>query len=955
GPTEGTILASSHEAAAAGMAVRLPIGRPLSGTRLRVLGHGGLPVPISVPGELHIGGRGVARGYLGRPELTAERFVPLSVGDRWYRTGDLTRFRPDGSLEFLGRIDHQVKVRGFRIELGEIESVLQEQPEVRAAAVVAREQPGTGALWLVAYLVFAPEAQAPALAELRGRLAARLPDYMVPARFVALPALPLTSTGKVDRRALPAPEPGRREERGEAARGMSPAEQRLADLWAKLLGVERVEAHDDFFELGGHSLLATRLLSRVREAFGVEVPIRALFDAPTVAGLAAYLAVSGATSPPPPLRPVPRPETPETGLPLSFAQERLWFLDRLEPGGSVYNIPAAVRLAGPLGMAACGAALDEVMRRHEALRTGFREGPDGQPVQVIEPWSPLGLPAVDLSALSGEAREAEVRRLVREEAGRPFDLAAGRPLRAAVLRLDAAAAEHVLLLTVHHIAADGWSVGILVRELAALYGAFRAGRPAAAAGLPELPVQYADFAAWQREWLSGAALETQMAHWRRALAGAATLELPTDRPRPAVRNPRGARREVALPPALAEDLRRLARGQGATPFMVLLAAFEIFLGRLSGQEDVLVGTPIANRTHHEIEGLIGFFVNTLVLRGDLSGDPDFVTLVRRTREVTLAAYAHQDLPFEKLVEELAPARDASRTPLFQVMFTLQDSAPEAGMAGLGDLAAEALEVASETAKFDLGLALARATDGGFGGALEYSADLFDALTVARLAGRFEILLAAAAATPGWRIWELPLLAPVERAVLLLEWNDTGLESRRRPVASVPLAVEEQARRRPDAVAVAAPEGLLSYGELNRRANRLAWRLRALGVGPEVPVAICAERSTALIVGLLAILEAGGAYVPLDPTHPPARLALVLADLAAGIARPVVLVQEHLRGRLPEEPAGSPRAVLSLDDFSGPDEQEDDPPLPPLPPIDTAGQRAYVIYTSGSTGTPKGVE
>ncbi|HEV7514904.1 MAG TPA: condensation domain-containing protein, partial [Thermoanaerobaculia bacterium] len=497
------------------------------------------------------------------------------------------------------------------------------------------------------------------VADLRSHLKSRLPDFMLPAGFVLLPALPLTPNGKVDRRALPAPELGQREEGEERVASRTPAEELLVDLWADLLGVDQVGIHDNFFALGGHSLLATRLVSRMREVFGIELPLRALFDSPTVAGLAERLAAGTGETLPPPLQVAPR----NGELPLSFAQERLWFLDRLEPGGSAYNISAAVRLVGPLDVPAFAAALGEVVRRHETLRTGFREGQHemaGWPVQVIAAWSPPELAVVDLSVLSGGpggAREAAIRRLAGEEAGRPFDLAQGQPLRVALLRQSGSL--HVLLLTVHHIAADGWSMEVLVRELPALYGAFCAGRRSP---LPELPLQYADFAVWQRAWLSGATLEAQTAYWRQALAGAPILDLPTDRPRPAVRSSRGAGRKMALPPCLSADLRRFARGQGATPFMVLLAAFEILLGRLDGQEDLLVGSPIANRNHREIEGLIGFFVNTLVLRADLSGDPDFLTFLGRTREATLSAYAHQDLPFEKLVEELAPVRDGSRTP-----------------------------------------------------------------------------------------------------------------------------------------------------------------------------------------------------------------------------------------------------------------------------------------------------
>jgi acyl carrier protein len=572
----------------------------------------------------------LARGYLNDSGLTAEKFrlnpATGTIDDRLYLTGDLGRYLPNGEVTFAGRGDFQVKIRGFRVEPAEIEAALARHPAVAAAAALLREERGEH--FLVALFVPCP-GEEPTPAELREHLLRQLPSYMVPAAFTRIAALPLTPNGKLDRRVLKHLVPALSQMVGEAsgsayAAPRDPREELLAHLWAGLLGLDQVGIHDNFFALGGHSLLATRLVSRVREVFGVELPIRALFDTPTVAGLAdllaALLAAGAGDAPPPPLRALPR----QGELPLSFAQERLWFLDRLAPGEGAYNISAAVRLTGPLDVAAFGAALGEVVRRHEALRTGFREGVEGRPIQVIGAWRLPGLPVIDLSVLSGgsgEAREAAVLRLAREEAGRPFDLTSGRLVRVALLRLANPGSEHVILLTLHHIAADGWSMGVLVSELAALYGAFRTGRPSP---LPELPIQYADFAFWQRAWLSGLALEAQMAYWRRALAGAPTLALPTDRPRPAVRSSRGARRRVALPPGLSEDLQRLAHGNGATPFMVLLAGLEILLRRLSGQEDLLVGSPIANRTHREIEGLIGFFVNTLVLRADLAGDPDFL-------------------------------------------------------------------------------------------------------------------------------------------------------------------------------------------------------------------------------------------------------------------------------------------------------------------------------------------
>ncbi|HEV7517758.1 MAG TPA: amino acid adenylation domain-containing protein, partial [Thermoanaerobaculia bacterium] len=938
GPTECSVV-STVQRVMSGAGGAPPIGRPISSMRLSVVGRSGELVPASVAGELYAGGAGLARGYLGRPDLTAERFVPdplaavagesIEPGARAYRTGDLVRWLADGSLEFLGRIDRQTKIRGFRIEPGEIEAVLTQHPEVVQSAVLVREdRPGDRRL--TAYVV--PRgAGGLSVADLRSHLKSRLPDFMLPAGFVLLPALPLTPNGKVDRRALPVPELGQREEGEERVASRTPAEELLVDLWADLLGVGQVGIHDNFFALGGHSLLATRVVSRVREVFGIELPLRALFDSPTVAGLAARLAAGTGETAPPPLLAAPR----EGELPLSFAQERLWFLDRLEPGGSAYNISAAVRLVGPLNVVAFVAALDEVVRRHEALRTGFREGQHemaGRPVQVIEACRPIGLAVVDLSVLSGRALEAAILRLAGEEAGRPFDLAQGQPLRVALLRESGSL--HVLLLTLHHIAADGWSMEVLVRELAALYGAFCAGRRSP---LPELPIQYADFAVWQRAWLSGTVLEAQTAYWRQALAGAPTLDLPTDRPRPAVRSPRGAGRKMALSPGLSADLRRFARGQGATPFMALLAAFEILLGRLGGQEDLLVGSPIANRNHREIEGLIGFFVNTLVLRADLSGDPDFLTFLGRTREVTLAAYAHQDLPFDKLVLELAPVRDASRTPLFQVMFTLQNATP--AVSSFAGLATEWLDVTGETAKFDLTLSLGSSEESGFVGAIEYGTDLFDASTVMRLAGHFAQLLKEFVAVPERRLGDASLLSATERQQAVLEWSG---ESREYPCEkSLPELFAEQAALAPDAVALVFAAEHLSYGALAGRAARLARHLGARGVAAGGRIGLCLERSLARVVATLAILEAGCAYLPLEPSYPRERLDFVLRDSAV----PLILSEERLLSVLPESAAG----VLCLDRL-----EEAAPPASTGLPWVPAGALAYVMYTSGSTGVPKSV-
>ncbi|HEY4575612.1 MAG TPA: condensation domain-containing protein, partial [Thermoanaerobaculia bacterium] len=661
-------------------------------------------------GELCLGGV-LARGYLGDPALTAERFVPDPfgpAGGRLYHTGDLARRRAGGELEFLGRIDRQVKIRGFRIEPGEVQAALV-QAGAHQAVVTVRSDRSVGSptdQQLVAY--FTGDATA---AELGQALRARLPAYMVPAFFVLLDALPLTPHGKVDLRALPPPDVFAAGRPGEDAPA-TPAEQLLAGLWSDLLGVESVGAHDDFFALGGHSLLATQAVSRAREIFDVELTPADLFAAPTPAALAGRIAGlrdDGAAALPPP-RPVPREGQ---GDPLSFSQERLWFLQRLAPESSAYNVPGALRLRGPLRPGVLARALAEIVHRHEALRTVLREGAGGVPVQVVLPPPAVPLPVVDLRA------EGEAERLLAQEAARPFDLAAGPLVRALLLRLGEE--EHLLAVVMHHAVSDAWSLGILLRELTALYAAFAAG---ASSPLPALPLQYADYARWQREQLAGERLESELAHWRRALAGAPeTLDLPVDRPRPAAPTNAAGRQPVALPPALAAGLRALARRQGWTPFMVLLAAFDALLARLTDQRDLVVGVPVANRNRLETEGVIGFFTNTLALRLDLAGDPSFRALARRARAAALAAYAHQDLPLERLVEELAPRRQSGVHPLFQVLLALNDVAPS-GRLELPGVAVEEVEIPARDAKFDLTLFLAE-REGAYAGHLEFDRDLFD--------------------------------------------------------------------------------------------------------------------------------------------------------------------------------------------------------------------------------------
>ncbi|HEU4562699.1 MAG TPA: amino acid adenylation domain-containing protein, partial [Longimicrobium sp.] len=731
-------------------------------------------------------------------------------------------------------------------------------------------------------------------------------------------------------KALPAPEYAADADRFVAPR--TPTEEALAEIWAEMLGLERVGVTESFFELGGHSLLATRVVSRVREVFGVELPLRALFEGPTVAEMAARVEEMRRAGLPvlPPVVPVERTEPPL----LSFAQERLWFLDRLRPGEISYNLPFALRLRGTLDVDALERSLGEIVRRHDALRTVFQER-DGTPRQVIVAFGGFQLTRKDLSHLSAETREAEVQReLVVESGARPFDLSAGPLFRASLLRLGAE--EHVLLLSQHHIVSDGWSMGVLYRELSALYEAYREGRESP---LPALPVQYADYAVWQREQLEGEALERQLAYWRVRLAGAPELlELPADHPRPPVQTYRGATIPVELSPELVERLEALARSEGATLYMVLLGAYQVLLSKYSGSEDIVVGSPIAGRTRAEVEDLIGFFVNTMVLRTDLSGDPSFREVLRRAREVTLGAYEHQEVPFERLVAELQPERSLSHTPLFQVLFTLQTAG--GGIDALPGLSVSEVEAERVNAKFDFSLVLTPGSRGLRGG-VTYSTDLFERGTVDRMLGHLQRVLELVAADADVRLSQLELLGEAERARVLEEWNRTEAEyTADRCIHGL---FEVQAERTPGAVAVRFEEESLTYRELNERANQLAHHLRRRGVGPEVRVGICLERSLEMVVGILAILKAGGAYVPLDPGYPADRLAFILADSAV----PVLLTREMLRGSLP---AREGVEVVSLDGAAEEiaAERKDNPQGGAGPDA-----LAYVIYTSGSTGAPKG--
>ncbi len=937
GPTENTTFTCCHVMQGPQhFTGSVPIGRPIAGTRVALLDGGLRRVPQGVTGELYAGGDGLARGYLGRPELTAERFVPdpfaaepsvedAEPGARLYRTGDLARWLPDGTLEFLGRADQQVKIRGFRIELGEIETVIREQPAVREAVVVARAG-GEGGARLAAYVV--PAADDFSADELRAFLASRLPDYMVPSTFTVLEALPLTANGKVDVRALPEPAVRGSALDDQDAVPHTPVEELLAGIWSEVLGVPAVGLHDDFFHLGGHSLIATRMLSRVRDAVQAEVPLAALFEGPTVAGLAR--AVEAALSGAAPSGRIPR-RAADSPIPLSFSQERLWFLDQLAPGGSAYNIARAFDVRGDLDTAALARAVAGIVSRHEALRTVFPDV-EGRPVQEIATAeAPLEIPVIDLTGEPAERREPEIARLVQSEARRPFDLRSGPLLRLLLVRTGDR--EHTVVLAMHHIVSDGWSMGLFFRELSQLYSADRSD-------LSDLPIQYADFAVWQRAHLQGETLDRLLAVWKAALDGApATLDLPADRPRPPVQAFHGGQEAVPLPADLAAALRGLAQRSAATPFILLLSGLAALFGRYSSQNDIVLGSPIAGRNRSEIEGLIGFFVNTLVLRTRWQGDPAFTEVLAAARRATLMAHAHQELPFEKLVAELAPDRNLAHTPLFQVLFAFQEAVREP--LALPGAAVVPREVRRDESRFDLEVTAVEGAAGALTLLWRYDSDLFDRATVLRLAAHCATLLQGVVDNPGQRLSDLPLLAAAEEREILVAWNDTGMPQVEPVPATLASLFAAQAARTPTALAVAGADGAeLTYAELDRRAEQVAHRLRALGVGPEVPVGVLLEREPDLVAALLGVHKAGGFYVPLDPAYPAARLAFMLEDSGAR----TVVTRERLLPRIPA--AGKVEAVC-LDSLG--EERVDGHSTGADP-----DNLAYLIYTSGSTGRPKGV-
>ncbi|WP_157722062.1 non-ribosomal peptide synthase/polyketide synthase [Tumebacillus avium] len=923
GPTEGTIICSHFAVPRDVKMDKFYIGRALPHVHLRICDPQQQAAPLGVPGELLIGGYGVSRGYFLLESLTQEKFVDKD-GLRWYRTGDLVRYTADGTIEFLGRLDNQVKIRGFRIELGEIETALNSVEDVQEAVVIATAAGGEKRL--IAYVV-AEEAQTLTVSALRTALQERLPEYMIPSAFVMLDQLPLNPNGKVDRRALPAPDASLWETASDAA-ARTPLEEMVAGIWAEVLGRPQVGIYENFFEAGGHSLLVTQVVSRINEVFGLDLQLRALFEAPTVAELAEHVQTLQQASHGMAVTPI-EIISRDGDLPLSFAQHRLWVLDQLNPGTTVYNMPFAVRLVGSLNIAALERTLTEIVRRHEALRTTF-DNNNGEALQKIAAPYAVSLPVLDWSGEEASAREAAAKRYVEQEALTPFDLSQGPLLRSSLLKLNDE--EHVLVLNLHHIVSDGWSMGVFLQEVAALYGAFHADQPAP---LAELPVQYADFAAWQRGWLQGDVYDKQLSYWKEQLSGELpVLQLPADHPRPPVQTYRGAIVQFQVEGETVKHLQQLSRRAGSTMFMTLLAAYQVLLMRYSGQEDITVGTPIAGRNRKETEHLIGFFVNTLVLRTDLSGDPTFEELLSRVRETALGAYAHQDLPFEKLVVELQPERDASRSPLFQTMFNLQPHT--AGhSATLPGLELRPLDFEHGTVKFDLELSMEDWGD-TLVGRFNFNCDLFERATIERMTLHFQTLLGALAVKPALPVAQVPLLSAAEQQLLLSQG-----QGRKAAYADLCLhqLFELQAAKTPERLAVVAEQGTLTYRELNEQANAIAHRLQQAGIGAESLVGIYMERTPSMLAAMLGVLKAGGAYVPLDPAYPQDRILYTMQD-----ANMAMLVTENaLLAELP--PHDVPALCLPL-----PDAGQVDNPVSGV----TSRNLAYVIYTSGSTGRPKGV-
>jgi amino acid adenylation domain-containing protein len=909
----------------------IPYGKPIRNARYHILDARLRPVPIGVPGELYIGGDCLADGYLNRPELTTERFIPDPFSDapgaKLYRTGDRARYFPDGTIEFLGRLDNQVKIRGFRIELGEIESVLGQHPGVREAIVLARPSNGRDR-YLVGYVVSSAPGELGA-ETLREFLLARLPEYMVPVHFLVLDSFPLNPNGKIDRQALPAPETTMRAE-GEAPRDS--LEESLAGIWAEVLGRRPECIRESFLALGGHSLTAAQVVARVRNQFGVDVSLPAFLQQPNIAGLAELVRAAGDRQLEP--EPLLQPGDPaRQRFPASASQRWFWLLDRMLSDRAVYNIAYQLEGDTALDTQAMQEALTELAARHATLRTTFATGGAGVE-QVIAAPGPVDLPIVHLTEGALERRKQDAQRWAAEEARRPFDLATGPVWRALLIR---GAGPDRLVVVLHHIVTDAWSMHVCFRDLFALYRQHVAGE---ASGLPDLAIRYADFSAWQQQWQEGPSFARQLGYWKEQLASPPPpLTLPADHAVSRQAGTHGKVHTFALPRSLKKSLEEIQRRDGVTPFMTLLATFAALLRRYSGEEDILIGTPLANRHHRELENLIGVFINTLVVRADLSNRPTFHQLLERIRSRTLGAFAHPDVPFDRLVKELHPDRSGEQGDLFSVLFVFYNRslqlAPAAGLGGT------IRPVHNGTAKFDLTMAIEEGDEEDLVH-LEYRADRFEVDTIVRMAGHFTRLLEAFAAEPDRPIDQVSLLTCDEEALLLDTWNRTAADYPRD--MNVAQLIEEQVAKMPERIAVECARQRLTYAELNAKANQLAHALRERGAVVGTPIGLHVERSADLVVGMLGIIKAGGAYVPLDPEFPRERLRHYIQD-----SRMQVLVtQQRLRDRLPDHEA----AVITLDAdatalsrrFTANHE-----------PLARAEDPAYVIYTSGSTGQPKGVE
>ena len=926
GPTEATVgcIVKKIESSDS----EILIGRPIDNTRIYIVDAHNRLVPIGIRGEICISGDSVARGYNNRPDLTSEKFInnPFENDGLLYRTGDIGRWLPDGNIQCFGRTDDQVKIRGFRVELGEIENILLQHPDVNQAVVVAREN-HSGEKRLIAYIVGTDSLT---VATLREFAQTKLPPSMAPAFFVLLDRFPLNANGKVDRESLPSPEQIAKDKSRSQAAPTTELEAGLLLIWRDILRSERIGVTDNFFELGGDSLTAVQLISHVWSQLGIEIQIDDVFESPTITGLARHISKSEKGQ----IYSVKSKISAATGtgrIPLSFSQQRLWFLDQLEPGGAAYNIPAAIRLSGALDINALERALNLIIQRHQILRTRF-DSIDGWPFQIIEPQFELTLLVTDVACSDGDEREQEILARATIEAKTGFDLTHDPLVRAGLLRLSEN--EHVLLLTMHHIVTDEWSTQIFTQEMALAYEAFCRGESPA---LGDLPIQYADFANWQMQWLNSEELGNQLDYWRKQLSGMPPLlEIPTKGPRPAIQSYNGATLDFVISGDTHEKLNELSKCEGVTLFMTLLAAFDVLLHRYSGQKDIVVGSPVANRNRTEIESLIGFFTNTLVLRSDLGANPTFRELLGRVRGMALAAYAHQDLPFEKLVDELQPERNLRHTPLFQVCFVFQNT-PRA-VFELPFLTITPIGIEAGTSKFDLTLTM-DASD-ILTGSIEYNIDLFDGSTILRMAEHFRSLLESTVANPDTQISDLSIIGEAEERKLLYEWNPENviLESR-----CLHELFESAVKNNPSATAVVVEQQRLAYQELNQRANQLAHYLRSLGAGPETPIALYLDRSLEMIVAIVAVLKSGAAYLPLEIAYPKQRVSFMLEDSRT----PILLTVTSLRESLPQHKA----RTICLDsewpiigEFSDENVHSQSNP----------GNAAYIIYTSGSTGSPKGV-